>query len=163
MRNLAKICAVAVLCLGVTGGISTARTPLSKRVATAGRSRPVAAVAAPEAPLTFDKVVGPGPTRLKAETTVRVAANRPFHLMASFRGLMGGAVEKAAIPPKLMKVTINGKEVPVGTRFVEIAAGGPTPPAGVDVPVVVEIKTAGASAYPAGRYEGNLAVTVRGG
>jgi hypothetical protein len=83
--------------------------------------------------------------------------------MASFRGLTGGATERVAIAPKLMKVTINGKDVPIGTQFVEIATGGPTPPAGVDVPVVVEIKTAGVLAYPAGQYGGNLAITVRGG
>jgi hypothetical protein len=53
--------------------------------------------------------------------------------------------------------------VPIGTQFVEIATGGPTPPAGVDVPIVVEIRTAGVLAYPAGQYGGNLAITVRGG
>jgi hypothetical protein len=60
-------------------------------------------------------------------------------------------------------VTINGKEVPVGTEVVEIATGGPTPPVGVDVPVVIEIQTSGAFTYPAGQYGGNLAITVRGG
>ena len=101
--------------------------------------------------------------RLKAQTTARVAANCPFHLMASFQGFVGEAITKAAIPAKQVKVLINGKEVPIGTDFVEIAAGGPTPRTGVDIPIVIEIKTAGAFAYPAGRYGGKLAVTIRGG
>ncbi len=181
MRNLAKLCAVVALCLGLTGVVgaadrprpglaraqtsrpSTARMHPSKPSPVAGHSGPVAVVSAPQTPLYFGKVAGGGPTRLKAETTVKVAANCPFHLMASFRGFVGGAVGNAAIPPKLTKVTINGKEVPVGTEFVEIATGGPTPPVGVDVPVVVELKTAGVLAYPAGQYGGNLAFTVRGG
>jgi hypothetical protein len=181
MRNLAKICAVVVLCLGLTGAagaadrprpglararmsrLSAARMSLSGPSPMAGRPAPMAVVSAPPKPLYFGKVTGVGSTRLKAETTVRVAANCPFRLMASFQGLVGGAVGKTAIPPKLVKVTINGKEVPIGTEFVQIAAGGPTPPVGVDVPVVVELKTAGVLAYPAGQYGGNLAVTVRGG
>jgi len=83
--------------------------------------------------------------------------------MASFQGFVGEAITKAAIPAKQVKVLINGKEVPIGTDFVEIAAGGPTPRAGVEIPIVVEVKTAGALAYPAGRYGGKLAVTVTGG
>lgn len=185
MRNLAKICAVVALCLGVTGGaratdrprpglakarmgrpsagVSAARMPVSRPSPSAGRSTPLAMVSAPQTPLSFGQVVGPGPTRLKAETTARVAANCPFHLMASFQGFVRQAAGREAIPPKLMKVTINGKEVPIGTERVEIATGGPTPPAGVDVRIVVEIQTPGALAYPAGRYGGDLGITIRGG
>jgi hypothetical protein len=181
MRNLAKVCAVAALCLVMTGAVwaadrprpglararmsrlSAVRMRLSKASLIAGRPAPMAVVSGPQTPLWFGKVAGTGPTRLKAETTVHVAANCPFRLMASFQGLVGGAFEKAAIPPRLMKVTINGKDVPIGTQFVAIATGGPTPPVGVDVPIVVEIKTAGVLAYPAGQYGGNLAITVRGG
>lgn len=180
MRNLAKICAVVALCLGMTGvvgadnrprpgmakapaGRSAARASSARRSPIAGRARPVAMVSAPRKPLSFAKVAGPGPTRLKADTAVLVAANRPFQLLASFHGLVGETAERAAIGPREMKVTINGKEVPIGTEFVEIATGGPTPPSGVEVPIVVEIKTSGTLAYPAGRYGGNLAITVRGG
>ncbi len=187
MQNLAKLCAVVALCLGMIGSVraadqrarpgmakvrisrpparaSTARAHLSRPSPIAGRPKPMAFVSAPKTPLSFGKVAGAGPTRLKAETTAHVAANCPFSLMASFRGLVGEVMAGgAAIPPQLMKVTINGKEVQIGTEFVEIATGGPTPPGGVDVPIVVEIKTAGVLAYPAGRYEGNLALTVRGG
>jgi hypothetical protein len=92
-----------------------------------------------------------------------VAANCPFQLLASFRGFVGETAERATILPKAMKVTINGKEVPIGTQFVSIATGGPTPPSGVEVPIVVEIQTSGVLAYPAGRYGGDLAITVRGG
>jgi hypothetical protein len=113
--------------------------------------------------LSFGKVVGPGPTRLRAETTVHVVANCPYHLMASFQGFVRQAAGRTALPPKLMKVAINGKEVPIGTERVEIATGGPTPAAGVDVRIVVEIETAGALNYPAGRYGGNLEITIRGG
>lgn len=181
MRNLAKVCAAAVLCLVMTGAagagdrprpgptraqmsrLSALRMRPSKANPIAGRPTPIAMVAGPETPLSFGRVAGPGPTRLKAETTVHVAANCPFRLMASFQGLAGGAIEKTAISPQLMKVTINGKEVPIGTRFVQVATGGPTTPAGVDVPVAVEIKTAGVLAYSAGQYRGNLTITARGG
>jgi hypothetical protein len=127
------------------------------------RRRPVAVVAVPQTPLSFGRVGGAGPIQLKAQTTAHVAANCPFRLMASFQGFVGGMTERAALPPKVTKVTINGKDVPVGTEFVEIATGGPTPPVGVDVPIEVEIKTAGALTYPAGQYGGNLTITVRGG
>jgi hypothetical protein len=126
--------------------------------------RPVAMVSAPRKPLTFTKkVVGPGPTLLTGDTAVLVAANRPFRLLASFRGFVGETAVRAAILPKATKVTINGKDVPVGKEFVEIATGGPTPPSGMEVPIVVEIKTSGVLTYPAGRYGGNLTITVRGG
>jgi len=185
MRNLAKICAVVALCLGVTGGaratdrprpglakarmgrpsagVSAARTPVSRPSPSAGRSTPLAMVSAPQTPLSFGQVVGPGPTRLKAETTARVAANCPFHLMASFQGFVRQAAGREAIPPKLMKVTINGKEVPVGTNRVLIATGGPTPAAGAQVPVVIEMDVKGAYFYPEGRYGGNLALTAIAG
>jgi len=177
MRNLAQICAVIALCLGVTGGVraaprprpGVARAPVSGPSAArrpgpgAIRRGPVAVVAVPQKPLSFGKVGGAGPLRVKAQTVAHVAANCPFRLMASFEGFVGGASERTALPPKLTKVTINGKEVPVGTEFVEIATGGPTPPVGVDIPVVIEIKTSGAWNYPAGQYGGNLTITVRGG
>ena len=181
MRNLAKICAVVALCLGLTGvvgadnrprprmakapvgGSSAVRMPLPKASPIAGRPRPVATVSAPQKPLSFAKVAGPGPTRLKADTAVLVAANRPFRLLASFHGFVGETGGRVAILPKEMKVTINGTEVPIGTEFVEIAKGGPTPPSGTKVPIVVEIKTSGALAYPAGRYGGDLAIAIRGG
>jgi len=163
VRNLAKICAVVVLCLGIAGGVRAADHRPRSRMAKAGMSRPVAMVSAPRKPLSFAKAVGFGTTRLKGDTAVLVAANCPFRLLASFRGFVGETAERAAILPKQMKVTINGKEVPIGTAFVEIATGGPTPPSGVEVPIVVEIKTSGVIAYPAGRYGGNLAITVRGG
>jgi len=117
----------------------------------------------PQTPLIFGKVVGPGPTRLRAETTARVLANCPFRLMASFQGFGEQAAQRAPLPLTQMNVTINGKEMPIGKQYVEIATGGPTSRAGVEVPIVIEIKTAGALAYPAGQYGGNLAITVRGG
>ena len=177
MRNLAKLCAVVALCLSVTGGVQAAarsrpgvgRAPMGRPLAArrpgpgAVRRGPVAVVAVPQKPLSFGKVGGAGPMRLKAETTAHVAANCPFRLMASFQGFAGGASERTTLPPTLTKVTINGKEVPVGTEFVEVATGGPTPPVGVDVPIVIEIKTSGALNYPAGQYGGNLTITVRGG
>ena len=57
-------------------------------------------------------------------------------------------------------VEINGQEVPVGTERVRIASLGPTNLAGVDVPIEFKVKVKGSPAYPAGRYCGNLVVTV---
>ena len=76
---------------------------------------------------------------------------------------MEAAGKKIAIPPAQMVVKINGKEVPVGTDRVLIATGGPTPPAGVDVPVVIEMEMKGASSCRAGRYGGNLMLAVKTG
>jgi hypothetical protein len=110
--------------------------------------------------LQFGKVSGPGAARLKAEVTARVVANCPFRLAASFQGFTQVAGKRTAIPPSQVVVKINGKEVPVGTDPVQIAAGGHTSPAGADVPVVIEMVVKGASSYPAGQYGGNLALSV---
>jgi hypothetical protein len=112
--------------------------------------------------LQFGKISGPGPARLKAQTTAHVTANCPYRLAAKFQGLVELAGKKTAIPAAQMVVRINGKEVPVGAECVQIGTGGPTPPAGVDVPVVleVEIKT-GASSCRAGQYSGGLALAVK--
>jgi len=124
------------------------------------RPRPGAAVLLPRTPLYFGKVSGPGAQQLKAQVTARVVANRPFRLGASFQALREEAGKNVTIPPKQVTVVINGKEVPIGTRPVQIVTGGPTPAAGVDVPIVIELKMTGASSYPAGRYSGNLALTI---
>jgi hypothetical protein len=120
----------------------------------------MALVSVPKTPLRFGKVSGPGPMRLKAETTARVVANCPFRLLATFEGLTEAAGKTVAISPSQITVTINGKEVPIGTERVQIAAGGPTPAGGAGIPVVIEMTVKGASSYPAGQYGGNLALTV---
>ena len=163
MRNLAKTCAVVALCLSLTGGVRAADRRPRPRMPRAPMYRPVAMVSAPQKPLVFAKVAGSGPARLKAQTAVLAVANCRFRVLASFRALVGETGQRAAIHSKALKVTINGKDVPIGTEFVEIATGGPTPPSGAEVPITVEIKTAGALAYPAGRYGGDLKIAVRGG
>jgi hypothetical protein len=60
----------------------------------------------------------------------------------------------------LLRVTINGREVPVGTSFVPIASGGPTPADGVDVSIVIEVVVQGTVFYPAGRYAGSLVLAI---
>jgi hypothetical protein len=123
----------------------------------------MAVVSVPGTPLSFGVVSGPGPQRLKAEVTAHVVANCPFRLAASFQGLTAVAGQKTPIPAAWMVVTINGKDVPVGTNRVSIATGGPTPAAGVDVPVVIEMEIKGVSSYPAGKYGGNLVLSVVAG
>jgi hypothetical protein len=156
MWNLAKIFVVVAVCLGVAGG-GWARDR-SRHDGPTSRPKPMVSVSVPKTPLQFGKVSGPNVTQLKAEVTARVAANCPFRLMAAFEGLEASAGHKTPIPAAQIKVTINGIEVPVGTTYVEIARGGPTPMAGANVPVVIVMEMKGASSCPAGQYGGNLAL-----
>jgi hypothetical protein len=66
----------------------------------------------------------------------------------------------AAIPPQQLAVKINGKKVPLGTERVRIVSGGPTSPYGVEIPIEIEIEVSGAGFNPAGRYGGNLVLSI---
>jgi hypothetical protein len=158
MWDLAKIFVVVAICLGVTGGGWAQNRP--KQNGRVRSSQPFAKVSVPKTPLKFGKVSGPGPARLKAEVTARVLANCPFRLAASFEGLTDDGSKQVTITAAQMRVTINGKEVPVGTGRVVIATGGPTPPNGADVPIAIVMEIKGGLLYPAGRYGGNLALAV---
>lgn len=158
MRNLAKMCAVGAICLVVSVGAWASHRPRPSPPG-ADPTPPIAGVLVPKKPLYFGLVGGPGARRLKARTVVRVVANRPYRLEVSFRGLTHEA-GPVAIPAAELKVTINGQEVLVGTEFVPAASGGPTPIHGVEVPIVVEIEVKGFVLPPAGRYGGNLVLSV---
>ncbi len=158
MRSLANVSLVAVICLAMAVGAGAGTRP-GPQAPRPGGPPPVAAVKAPRSPVNFRVVPGKGLRQLQAKTTVRVLANHPFRLAASFAGLTQ-AVGQAAIPAEQMTVTINGKKVPVGTERVQIAEGNPTPRDGVDVPIVVEVTLKGSTFYPAGRYSGNLVLAV---
>jgi len=156
MRNLAKLCAVVAICLGATGGAQASNRPKPQAPQS---DQPFVKLTVPRTPLSFGVVPGPGPGKLQAKTMAHVVCNRPFKLAASFRGLSQGA-GLPAIPLKQLLVTINGKEVPVGTDRVVIALGKPTAANGVDIPVVVEVVVKGSTFYPAGRYSGNLVLSI---
>jgi hypothetical protein len=159
MRTLAKICAIAVVYLGATGSGWAHEKPKGNRP-NLSPSRPAVAVSVPKTPLRFGVVSGPGPKRLRAEVTARVMANCPFRLAASFQGLTQVGDRTVVIPPAQIAVTINGKQVPVGTNRVVVAGGGPTPPGGGNVLVAIEMEIKGASLCPAGRYGGNLTLVA---
>jgi len=161
MWNLARIGAMVAICLAVTGGVGAGIPPRPKGPPP-GPPRPTVVVSVPNTPLQFGKISGPGPALLKAQTTAHVVANCPYRLAATFQGFMETAGKKTAIPAAQMAVKINGKDVPVGTECVQIGTGGPTPPAGVDVPVVVEVEIkTGASSCRAGQYGGGLVLVVK--
>ena len=162
MRTLAKICAIAVVSLGVTGS-GWARDHSSGNRPNVRPLRPGVVLSVPGTPLQFGMVSGPGPKRLKAEVTARVLANCPFRLAASFQGLTQVANRTAVIPPAQIAVKINGQDVPVGTDRVVVVRGGPTPPSGANVLVTIEMEIKGASWCAAGRYGGNLALTAMTG
>lgn len=108
-------------------------------------------------------VWGPGVQEVGAMVTGRVVANCPYHIEASFRGLQH-VKGRAAIGPKDLSVAINGQAVPVGTGRVAIAhSSQPTPAAGVDVPIDMQVAVKGLASYPAGRYSGTLVITVMAG
>ncbi len=159
MCSLANVSMVAVICLGAVVGAGAGTRPVPPPPRAAG-PRPFAALKAPPAPLSFKVVPDRGLQQLEAKTTVRVLANHPFRLEASFAGLTQPAGQ-AAIPAEQMTVTINGKKVTIGTARVQIAEGGPTPRDGVAVPITIEVTLKGSTFYPAGRYSGNLVLAVR--
>lgn len=159
MRTLAKICAIAVVSVGMTGS-GWARDPSNGNRPRGGPFRPQAVLSVPKAPLRFGVVAGPGPKRLRAEVTARVLANCPFRIAASFQGLTQVANRTVVIPSGQIAVKINGRDVPVGTDRVVIAGGGLTPPGGANILIAIEMEIKGASACPAGRYGGDLALMV---
>jgi hypothetical protein len=159
MRSLAKMSAVVALCCGAAAGAWAAGGP-GPMGPVVPSPQPYAAVAVPRAPLYFGMVSGLGPRRLKATMPARVLANHPYRLAASFRGLTQ-QVGQGALAPGDLTVTINGREVPVGPQWVDIAAGDRTPITGAEVPIVIEITVKGPAFYPAGRYGGNLVLSIR--
>lgn len=159
MRTLAQICAVAVVCLGMTGS-GWARDPSKGNRPNVSPFRPMAVLSVPKTPLRFGMVSGPGPKRLRAEVTARVIANCPFRVAASFQGLTQVANRMVVIPSGQIAVTINGRDVPVGTDRVVIAGGGPTPPGGANIVIAVEMEIKGASLCMAGQYGGNLSLAA---
>jgi len=160
MWNLAKIGAVVAICLSMADS-GWAQSGPKQSLPRTGQGKPSVLLSVPQTPLQFGKVYGAGPARLKAEVTARVLANCPFHVAASFQGLTQAGGKQVALGTAQVAVRINGKEVPVGTELVEIATGIPTPPSGVNVPVVIEMELKhGAASCPAGQYSGNLALQV---
>ena len=159
MRSLAKISAVVALCCGATAGAWAAGGP-GPMGPVVPAPRPYAAVAVPRAPLYFGMVSGPGLRRLRATMTVRVLANHPYRLAAFFEGLTQ-QVGQQALAAGDLTVTINGREVAVGTQWVDIVVGDRTPVTGAEVPIVIEITVKGPAFYPAGRYGGNLVLSIR--
>lgn len=159
MRSLAKMSAVVALCCGAAVGAWAADGP-GPMGPVVPSPKPFAAVAVPRGPLYFGMVSGLGPRRLRATMTARVLANHPYRLAAWFRGL-SQQVGQGAVASGDLTVTINGKEVAIGTQWVDIAAGDRTPVTGVEVPIVIEITVKGPAFYPAGRYGGNLVLSIR--
>ncbi|OHB66582.1 MAG: hypothetical protein A2Y76_09710 [Planctomycetes bacterium RBG_13_60_9] len=157
MRDLAKICAVVAICFGASGnGLARSRSGLD--LSKVDLSMPFVALSIPRTPLRLGEISGPGLKQLDTKVTARVVANCRCSIMVSFQGLTHEA-GRVAILPKHMTVEINGK-TPVGTERVRVASLGPTNLSGVDVPIELKIRVKGSPAYPAGRYCGNLVVTV---
>ncbi len=125
-------------------------------------SQPFVAVTAPRTPVNLGEVCGPNLKEVGAKFNAHVVANCPYHISASFDGLRHQN-RRIAISPKHMTVTINGRQVPVGTGRVPIAARGPTPRGGVDVPVELQVGVKAKASYPAGRYNGTLVITITAG
>ncbi|MBN1360260.1 MAG: hypothetical protein JW993_06700 [Sedimentisphaerales bacterium] len=173
MWNLAKTFAIVAVCLATADAVSAVSRPqLLQRerrrtfeaAANAAnalyQSGPFVGVTVTDEPLELGEVVGPGWHHLQSHLTAHVVANCPYHIEASFTGLRHGNGGKLVLPQHLT-VAINGKETPVGTGRVTIAQSGrPTGPAGEDVPVDLQVGFMGLSTYPAGRYNGNLVLTI---
>jgi hypothetical protein len=126
------------------------------------RSQPFVAVRVPREPVHLGEVYGPNLKQVGANLNARVVANWPYHVSASFQGLTHEN-RRTTISPQHMTVVINGTNVPIGTQRVPIASGGPTPRGGVDVPIELQVGVKGMHLYPAGRYRGNLVITVAPG
>jgi hypothetical protein len=151
MRILAKTCVVFAVCVAATRGARAIDF-----------SQPFVMVRLSDEPLYLGEVYGPSLKQVGAQVTARVVANCPYHILATFEGLEHQKL-RVPISPKHMTVTINGKEVPIGTGRVPIASQGPTPPGGVDVPIELQVGVRTMASYPAGRYRGNLVITITAG
>jgi len=151
MRTLAKTCAILVVCLVAARG--------AKAI---DRSQPYVVVSIPKTPLNLGEVCGPNLKEVGAQVTAHVEANIPYHISASFDGLRHQATH-VAISPKHLRATINGKEMPIGANRVPVAAQGPTPRGGVDIPLDFQVGVKAVATYPAGRYRGALVITVTPG
>ena len=152
MRNLAKWFAATVVCFGFTQ--ATWATDWST---------PFVSLSVPKEPLALGEVGNWLDHKFGAHLVARVIANCPYHLSAGFQSLVH---ERSGIQvaPKDLSVTINGKQVPLGTaRTSLVSSGKPTSVSGVDVPIDLEVRVAGLISYPAGRYRGTLVIAVMAG
>jgi hypothetical protein len=151
MRILAKTCAIFAVCLVLAEGAS-AFDP----------SRPFVMVSIPDKPLNLGMVCGPTLKQVGAGVTARVVANCPYVISASFTGLRHER-RNVAISSEHLSAAINGKQLPIGNGSVVVAAQGPTPRKGVDIPLDLQIGVKTVASYPAGRYGGNLVIKVTAG
>jgi hypothetical protein len=160
MLSLAKSSVIVAVYLAATGIASAVGMPGMPMI---DMTQPFVAVKAPEVPLHLGDIYGPGLKKLEGQVVARVVANCPYHLSASFEGLRHQE-GKAAISPKDMAVTINGKAVPVGkTRVPIVTNGHPTSRSGADIPIQLQVMVKGLATYPAGRYGGTLVLTIMAG
>lgn len=149
MKRLARTYVIVAACLAMAN-VASALNPLE----------PFVNVTVPDGVVDLGDAAGPGWKKLGAQVVANVVANCPYRMEASFQGFTH-ARGIAAISPEHMLVQINGREVPVGTGGVEIAASRrATRTQGVDVPVNLQVGVTGLNAYPAGRYNGALVIRV---
>ncbi len=151
MRFLAKTCVILAVCLVAT-----------QRAKAIDWSEPVVAITVPTETLDMGEVYESCLKNSVARVKAHVVANVPYRILASFDGLRH-QVRNVAIAPKDLTVTINGKQVPVGTERVPIVSDGPTSRRGVDVPIELQIGVRTIQCYPAGRYCGTLMITIMPG
>jgi hypothetical protein len=152
MWSLAKTYALVAAYLAVTAPLGPVNLP-----------RQFVAISVDQKPLDLGAVAGLDGRLLEARAVAHVVANCPYHLEASFEALKHEQ-GKATMAPKDLFVLINGEPVPVGTGRVPIATShGPTPPGGANIPIELQVEVKRWMTYPAGRYGGNLVITVMAG
>jgi len=151
MRILATTFAISVVCLVTAEGAKAVDL-----------SKPFVMVSVPNKPLYLGEVYGPGLREVGAQVTAHVVANYPYHISVSFDGLRHQR-SRVAMSPKHLTATVNGREVPIGAGRVPVVSQGPTPLAGVDVPIDLQVGVKAVASYPAGRYGGTLVLTVTPG
>jgi hypothetical protein len=152
MCNLARWSVVVGVCFGLVP-VAWAVDP----------KQPFVSVSVPHDGISLGVVYGSGSQKTDKQLTVHVVANCPFYLRAGFRGLTHEG-DKRSIAPNDMAVTINGKKVSVGaSQTVVVGSGAATSLKGVDVSIDLQVEVTNLGSYPAGRYDGNLAVTVMAG
>jgi hypothetical protein len=152
MRNLAKIVVSIAACL-VMADVAVAVNP----------AMPFVRVSLPRTPINVGGVWGPGLQEVTAEFDAHVVANCAFHVSASFREFKHEKGKAVMRSPDL-QVAINGNKVPIGIGRVVIAESNRgTGASGVDVPLELWLGLRRLAAYPAGRYESALVITVTAG
>lgn len=152
MSNLAKILSTFVVWFAA-GSASAVTPPVTSP------PLPFVKVIVPKKPLYLNGSWATGGFRASGKADIRVVANCPYLVQASFRDLVH-RTGRTWISPQDLSVAINGEQMAPGGRVEVVRSWQPTLPQGVEVPVSLELGVKNPMNHSAGRYDGELVIRV---